>query len=87
MVLGALTLVLAIAFLVVPPDYTQVLGGIEQIKGQLTASVILVGIFGAWAIVAGVLLAIGAVSARAPRSPAESADDSTADSTGGKALS
>ena len=72
MILGALTLILAIAFLVVPPDYTQTLGGIEQIKGQLTASVVLVGIFGAWAIVAGVLLGIAAVSARSPR-PAKSA--------------
>jgi uncharacterized membrane protein HdeD (DUF308 family) len=67
MILGALTLILAIAFLVVPPDYSQTLGGIEQIKGQLTASVVLVGMFGAWAIVAGVLLGIAAVSARGPR--------------------
>lgn len=72
MILGALTLILAIAFLVVPPDYSQTLGGIEQIKGQLTASVVLVGMFGAWAIVAGVLLGIAAVSARGPR-PAKSA--------------
>ena len=67
MILGALTLILAIAFLVVPPDYSQTLGGIEQIKGELTASVVLVGMFGAWAIVAGVLLGIAAVSARSPR--------------------
>ena len=69
MILGGLTLVLAIAFLVVPPDYSQTLGGIEQIKGELTASVVLVGMFGAWAIVAGVLLGIAAVSARTPRVP------------------
>ena len=67
MILGALTLILAIAFLVVPPDYSQTLGGIEQIKGELTASVVLVGMFGAWAIVAGVLLGIAAVSTRSPR--------------------
>ena len=67
MILGGLTLVLAIAFLIVPPDYTQTLGGIEQIKGQLTASVVLVGMFGAWAIVVGVLLGIAAVSARSSR--------------------
>lgn len=64
MILGGLTLLLAIGVLIVPPDYTQTLGGIEQIKGQLTASVVLVGMFGAWAIVAGVLLGIAAVSAR-----------------------
>ena len=67
-ILGGLTLVLAIGFLVVPPDYSQNLGGIEQIKGQLTASVILVGMFGAWAVVTGVLLGISAVSARGVRS-------------------
>jgi uncharacterized membrane protein HdeD (DUF308 family) len=69
--LGALTLVLAVVFLIVPPDYNQPLGGIEQIKGQLTASVVLVGLFGAWAIVSGVLLGISAVSARGVRMPAE----------------
>jgi len=83
MILGGLTLVLAIAFLVVPPDYTQTLGGIEQVKGQLTASVVLVGMFGAWAIVAGVLLGIAAVSARSPRA----ASDLLAESGAGKALS
>ena len=67
MILGGLTLLLAIGLLVVPPDYSQALGGIEQIKGQLTASVVLVGMFGAWAIVAGVLLGISAVSARGVR--------------------
>jgi uncharacterized membrane protein HdeD (DUF308 family) len=79
MILGGLTLLLAIAFLVVPPDYSQTLGGIEQVKGQVTASVVLVGMYGAWAIVAGVLLGIGAVSARGPRPAAEV--------TGGKARS
>jgi uncharacterized membrane protein HdeD (DUF308 family) len=67
MILGGLALILAVAFLAIPPDYSQALGGIEQIKGELTAPVVLVGIFGAWAIVAGVLLGIAAVSARSPR--------------------
>lgn len=67
MILGALTLIVAVALLIVPPDYSQTLGGIEQIKGQLTASVVLVGIFGAWAIIAGVLLGISAVSASGAR--------------------
>ena len=79
MFLGGLALILAIAFLVVPPDYTQTLGGIEQIHGQLTASVVLDGIFGAWAIVLGVLLGIAAVSARGARP--------STTSTEGKALS
>lgn len=73
MIIGGLTLILAIAFLIVPPDYTQSLGGIERVTGHLTASVVLVGMFGAWAIVAGVLLGIAAVSARSPRTAGESA--------------
>jgi uncharacterized membrane protein HdeD (DUF308 family) len=77
MIIGGLTLILAIAFLIVPPDYRQALGGIEQITGELTASVVLVGIFGAWAIVAGALLGIAAVSARSPRPVTESATKST----------
>lgn len=77
-ILGGLTLILAIVFLVVPPDYRQSLGGIEQIKGQLTASVVLVGMFGAWAIIAGVLLGIAGVSAASPRSTARSASSGAA---------
>jgi len=77
MIVGALTLVLAIAFLVVPPDYHQALGGIEQIKGELTASVVLVGIFGAWAVVVGALLGIAAVSARGPRAVAPTTGEAT----------
>ncbi len=76
MILGGLTLILAIGFLLVPPDYTQALGGIEKIRGELTASVVLVGMFGAWAIVAGVLLGIAAVSARSPRAARATASDS-----------
>ena len=79
MTVGGLTLILAIAFLIVPPDYNQALGGIERVTGELTASVVLVGMFGAWAIVAGVLLGIAAVSARSPRSGT--------DAVGGKATS
>ena len=67
MIVGGLTLILAIALLIVPPDYRQTLGGIEQVKGELTASVVLIGMFGAWAIVVGVLLGIAAVSARTPQ--------------------
>ena len=82
--LGGLTLALAVVFLVVPPDYSQPLGGIEQIKGQLTASVVLVGLFGAWAIVSGVLLGISAVSARGPRTVPE---DRVAGATTGSVVS
>ena len=61
---GVLTLLLGVAFLVVPPGYTQTLGGIQNITGTLTASVVLVGLLGAWGILVGVLQAISAVSLR-----------------------
>jgi uncharacterized membrane protein HdeD (DUF308 family) len=63
---GVLTALLGIVFLVVPPDYTQHLGGIQNITGTLTASVVLVGLLGAWGILVGVLQAISAVSLRGP---------------------
>ncbi len=81
---GALTLLLAVAFLVVPPDYSQRLGGIEHIKGELTASVMLVGLFGAWAVVSGVLLAISAVSARGTRTSPASEKSASEKSTSEK---
>jgi uncharacterized membrane protein HdeD (DUF308 family) len=65
-VTGALTVALGLAFLLVPPGYSQTLGGLEKVTGTLTASVVLVGILGAWGIVTGVLQAISAVSLRAP---------------------
>jgi uncharacterized membrane protein HdeD (DUF308 family) len=61
---GGLTVLLGVAFLLVPPGYSQTLGGIEKVTGTLTASVVLVGILGAWGILVGVLQAISAVSLR-----------------------
>lgn len=68
---GALTLLLGLAFLVVPPGYRESLGGIEQVTGTLTAPVVLVGLLGAWGIVVGVLQGISAVSLRTPVEPEE----------------
>lgn len=62
---GVLTVLLGLVFLVVPPGYSQPLGGIERITGTLTASVVLVGLLGAWGVVVGVLQAISAISLRA----------------------
>ena|SRR6187402_3417308 len=76
---GALTLLLGVAFFVVPPGYSQSLGGIEKVSGTLTASVILVGLLGAWGIVTGVLQAISAVSLRSDaRADATSTDGGAA---------
>jgi uncharacterized membrane protein HdeD (DUF308 family) len=61
---AVLTLALAVVFLVVPLDYAQPLGGVEQIEGELTSSTVLVGLLGAWAAVVGVFLVIAGLSLR-----------------------
>lgn len=61
---GALTALLALVVLIVPPDFNQPLGGLEQIPGELTASVIVVGLFGAYLALLGVYLAIAGFSLR-----------------------
>ncbi|CCE76847.1 hypothetical protein EGX35_14505 [Clavibacter nebraskensis] len=59
---GALTVVLAVAFLLVPPDLVVQYGGVEQREGQLTAPVVAVGLLGAYAAIVGVFLVIAALS-------------------------
>jgi len=59
---GALTLVLALAFVLVPPDYARELGGIERIEGVLTSSTVLVGLLGAYGALIGVFLVIAGLS-------------------------
>lgn len=66
---GTLTVLLGVGFLVVPPGYSQSLGGLEKVSGTLTASVVMVGILGAWGILTGVLQAIAAVSLHADERP------------------
>ncbi|MCJ1713969.1 DUF308 domain-containing protein [Curtobacterium sp. VKM Ac-2922] len=62
MTIGGLTLLLAIAFLVTPPDYSQQLGGIEKVPGTLDASVVLVGLLGAYLAIAAVFHVIAGLS-------------------------
>ncbi|WP_123701251.1 DUF308 domain-containing protein [Curtobacterium sp. PhB130] len=62
MTVGGLTLLLAIAFLVTPPDYSQQLGGIEQVPGTLDASVVLVGLLGAYLAITAVFHVIAGLS-------------------------
>ncbi len=59
---GGLTLLLAIAFLVTPPDYSKQLGGIDGAQGTLDASIILVGVFGAYLAVTAVFHVIAGLS-------------------------
>ncbi|PYY32588.1 hypothetical protein DEJ16_03985 [Curtobacterium sp. MCJR17_055] len=59
---GALTLLLAVAFLVTPPDYSQQLGGVERVTGTLDASIVLVGLLGAYLAIAAVFHLIAGLS-------------------------
>jgi uncharacterized membrane protein HdeD (DUF308 family) len=59
---GGLTLLLAIAFLVTPPDYSQQLGGVEQVTGTLDASIVLVGLLGAYLAITAVFHVIAGLS-------------------------
>jgi uncharacterized membrane protein HdeD (DUF308 family) len=61
---GALTVLLAVGLLLVPPQLAQPLGGIEGVEGVLTASVVVVGVLGAYWAVLGVFLIIGGLSLR-----------------------
>jgi len=69
---GGVTILLGLVLLLVPRDLAHAFAGEEGVSGTLTSSVILVGTLGAWAVIAGVLLTISAVSLRgqpAQRSP------------------
>ena len=68
MFLGALTVVLAIAVLVVPPDFVQPFA-FDEVTGQVTASVVIVGLLGAYWAILGIFLVIAAVPVPAPAEP------------------
>ncbi|WP_423920423.1 HdeD family acid-resistance protein [Frigoribacterium sp. 2-23] len=60
--IGVITLVLGAVFVAVPPDYSEQLGGIEKVSGELTSSIVLVGILGAYGALVGVFLVIAGLS-------------------------
>ncbi|MEP6480773.1 MAG: hypothetical protein ABJA94_02065 [Rhodoglobus sp.] len=60
--LGGLTVLLAIAVLLVPPGLAQAFTGPDGVARQLTASVVVVGLLGAYWAIAAVFLAIGGLS-------------------------
>lgn len=80
---GALTVVLAVVLLVIPPDFSQgyIVDGVDY---ELTASIIVVGLLGAYWAILGVFLIIGAFTlkwadaspASIPDAPAESPTES-----------
>lgn len=59
---GALTAVLAIAILLVPPEFQQSFTGPDNVARELTASVIIVGALGAYWAILGVYLVIAGLS-------------------------
>ena len=64
---GALTVVLGIVTLVIPPDISQSFEGEKNVTGLVTSPIIIVGLLSGWAIVTGVLQAISAASPQRAR--------------------
>jgi uncharacterized membrane protein HdeD (DUF308 family) len=68
---GGLTAVFAVAVLLVPPELSQPVTGAGGFESTLTASIVVVGLLGAYAAILGVFLVIGALSLKwAPAPPA-----------------
>lgn len=59
---GALTLLLGVAVLLVPPGLAISYAGPDEVTRVLTDAIVVVGMLGAWAVIVGVQLAIAAVS-------------------------
>lgn len=76
---GALTAITALAFVLIPPEYTQTYSGPDHITRVLDASVVAVGALGAYAAILAVYLVIAGLSAKwgtqsaPPSTPAETA--------------
>lgn len=62
MFVGALTAVMAIIVLLVPPEFRQTFTGPDSVTRELTASVIIVGALGAYWAILGVYLVIAGLS-------------------------
>lgn len=75
MIVGGLTLLLAVIYLIVPTDYSKELGGIEKIQGTLTSSTILVGFVGAYGALVAVFLIIQGLSLKWQTGTHESSTD------------
>jgi len=69
-VVGALTLLLGVIALVIPPDIADYFSGEKGVEGLLTSPIILIGMLGGWAVITGVLQAIAAASPK--QNPARS---------------
>ncbi|MGL4339274.1 MAG: hypothetical protein ACRCSP_02445 [Rhodoglobus sp.] len=77
--IGALTAVLAVVVVLVPPGFVQPFSGPDGVRGELTASVIIIGVLGAYWVVFGVYLVIAGLSLKwAP--PSQSPTEATTES-------
>ena len=61
---GAFTMVAALIFVLLPPDFSRAFTGEQDVSGVLDSAIITVGLFGAYAAVCAVFLVIAAVSAK-----------------------
>jgi uncharacterized membrane protein HdeD (DUF308 family) len=59
---GGLTVALAVVVLLIPADYSQPFTGPDGVERALTASIVLVGLIGAYSAVLGVFLVIAGLS-------------------------
>jgi hypothetical protein len=79
LVVGTLTAITALAFVLIPPEYTQTYSGPDHITRVLDASVVAVGALGAYAAILAVYLVIAGLSAKwgtqsaPPPTPAQTA--------------
>jgi uncharacterized membrane protein HdeD (DUF308 family) len=75
---GASTVVVAIAFLLIPPAYSQTFTGPDHIKRVLDSAVVAVGLLGAYGAIVAVYLLIAGFSAKwGTQTPVTAAETST----------
>ena len=74
---GILTLVVAIVFLLVPQEYSQTFTGPDGVSRVLDASVVVVGVFGAYTAIFAVYLLIAGFSAKWGTEGTSQGNDST----------
>ena len=62
--MGAFTMLAALVFVLLPPDFRQQFVGEQKVSGVLDSAIIAVGLLGAYAAISAVFLVIAALSAR-----------------------
>lgn len=80
-VVGGATLLLAAALLLVPPELADAFRGERGNTGVMTGSIMAVGLIGAWAVIVGVVLAIGTVTLRGRAPRTETAESAASEET------